>query len=84
MFEDLSNGVIDGIIVDDPLAQYFSVQFCNLVILDDVLYQFNYATMFTPTFSDDLILNISMAVTKLLETQQYSLISYYSIMYYID
>jgi len=74
MFQDLTNGVVDGLILDEPLAIYYSAQYCDLVTLDDVIYEFNYATMFPPGTSYDFILSISTGVTKLLETQQLNLI----------
>ena len=71
MFEDLESGSIDGVIVDESLAIYYGSQFCNLVTLDNVIYQFNYGIMFAPSTNDTLISNISQGIIEILETQQY-------------
>jgi ABC-type amino acid transport substrate-binding protein len=74
MFQDLIMGNVDGLIIDEPLAIYYAAQYCDLLILSDVIYEFNYAPMFPPNTPDSFILQVSSAITKLLETQQLRLI----------
>ena len=65
MGEDLEAGIIDGIIVDEPLAHYISAMHCDLVIAGDEVLPYYYNWVFSKYFSDDYMLEILLGVYEL-------------------
>lgn len=70
MFNDLGNGVIDVIVIDIPLIEYYYPQFCNFYVLDDIIYQFSYSTAFSANVPTSWIYTYTSDLTKWQESQQ--------------
>lgn len=61
---------IDGLLLETPLADYYSTRFCNIIALDSTVIEFNYGTVFAQGTDINMILEYSKHVIKVKESYE--------------
>ena len=70
MIEDLRSHKIDGIVLTNPITEYYDNKYCDIQQLDDLLSEFDYGLMFPPDADSITYTSISRAIIKLTETHR--------------